>query len=282
MLPVVLFAGTLSWAQTSGTAGGTLTVSGKGITLNSVRALEANDWDYDAKARKMVPVKVVRLFMSDAPFEDIEDNFEMFLRGREGKLHALLLNFTAKGEAGDGQLVHQAFTNGAITFSGSDVARFERKAFDGKTIAGRVWTGAPQEFQGVSYSFDIAFSASIQRDPKPTIEGPAAEDAGPGKAVRGFLRAADARDLDSLKRIFRPEIVKLLEDPEHKQEVMGLLEQSYPPGKQFKIVRVFDFGDRAWVEALSSRPSESGGAPTAETYRIRTVRINGEWKVQPM
>jgi hypothetical protein len=63
---------------------------------------------------------------------------------------------------------------------------------------------------------------------------------------------------------------------------MGLLAYSYPPGKQFTIARVFDFGNRAWVEALSKRPGASAGATVDETYRIRAVRVNGAWKVQPM
>ena len=102
------------------------------------------------------------------------------------------------------------------------------------------------------------------------------------RRVQEFLRAATPQDLAALMAILRPEIAKLLADPKRKQEVMGLLEYSYPAGKQFTIARVFDFGSRAWVEALSKRPSASGGAPIDETYRIRAVRVNGEWKVQPM
>jgi hypothetical protein len=46
--------------------------------------------------------------------------------------------------------------------------------------------------------------------------------------------------------------------------------------------RVFDFGNRAWVEALSKRPSAGGGAPADVAHRIRAVRVGGDWKVQPM
>ena len=274
-------AGTYAAAQTSGTATGTLTVSGKATQLSYAQALEAEDWTFGAD-RKPMRVTVIKVALSDAPIEDQEDNFETFLRGREGKLHALLLTFNAKGEAVEGVIVHQTFTNGAITFSGANVARFERKTFDHKTIAGKVWAGKSGEFQGITYDFSAIFSTPVQREPKPTVEGPAAATTGPGKAVQEFLRAATARDLAALKAIFRPEIAKLLVDPQRKHEVMGLLDYSYPAGKQFTIVRVFDFGNRAWVEALSKRPSASGGAPVEETYRIRAIRVNGEWKVQPM
>ena len=63
---------------------------------------------------------------------------------------------------------------------------------------------------------------------------------------------------------------------------MGLLDYSYPAGRQFTIARVFDFGSRAWVEALSKHAGAGGGAGTEVTYRIRAVRVNSEWKVQPM
>ena len=278
MLPVV---GTFAPAETSGTATGTLTVNGKATELSYAEALETKDWALGPN-QKFVEVTVIKVCLSDEPVSDEEDNFDTFLRGSENKLHAVLLTFSAKGEVTDGILIHQAFTNGAITLSGSDVARFERKSLDSKMIAGKVSGIKTEEFKGAAFNFSVSFSAQIQHEPKPTLEGSAAATSGPGIAVQEFIRAAEAKDLAALKSIFRPEIAKLLEDPEHKEEVTGLLENSYPAGKEFKIVRVFDFGDRAWVEAASKRPSESGGAPVDETYRIRTVRINGVWKVQPM
>ena len=65
---------------------------------------------------------------------------------------------------------------------------------------------------------------------------------------------------------------------------MAMLNESYPADelKAMKIVRVFDFGNRAWVEGVSKRPGRSGTAAIDVTYRIRTVRVNGDWKVQPM
>ena len=279
---LLLLAGTVGSAQTLGNASGTLTVNGKATKIITAQALEIQDWTYDSKARKFVAVKAVKVSLSDVPVEDLEDNFEKFLRGREGKLHAIVLTFNTKGKATDGELIHETFTNGAISFSGSDVARFERKTLDNKTISGKVSVGKLQEFNGVTYEFSVAFNAAIQPQPKPTVEGPEAETTGAGKAVWEFLRAAASRDTTALKRIFRPEIAKLLEDPDRNQEVWGLLDYSYPVDKVYKIVRIFDFGNRAWVEAMSTRPSESGGPPVDVTTRVRLVRVNGEWKVQPM
>lgn len=279
---MALFAATFSMAQNPGTVTGTLTVGGKAIKLSNAQALEADDWDYDAQNHKFVPVKIVRVFLSDAPVADIEDNFDMFLKAREGKLHAVSVNINRKGEVGNGMVIHQAFSSGAITFSGSNQTRFQRKVLDAKSIAGKVSTVTKQEFQEVTFEFKLTFSTAIQREPKPTVEGAAAETTGAARTAREFLKAAQARDTAALRGIFRAEIAMMLDDSQRKGEVMGLMEASYPAEQQFKIVRVFDFGDRAWVEALSERPSESGGAPVEVTTRIRLVRVNGEWKVQPM
>lgn len=274
---VLCLIGTVS-AQTSGS----LTVNGKAVHLTNAQAMDVQDWEYNFKTKKYAPIRVVRVFLSDAPVDDIQDNFDLFLKGRQDKLHAVLITINKKGVTSDGQVIHQAFTNGAISFSGEGLARFERKVLDAKTVAGTLRTDAPQEFEGRTYEFNVTFNAAIQQEPKPTVEGSSAETSGPGKAVREFLNAAGSKDVPSLKRIFRAEIAAMLDDPNHKEEVMGLLGESYPPGKKFTIARVFDFGNRAWVEALSKRPSESGGAPIDETTRIRLVRVNGEWKVQPM
>ena len=276
-------AGTYAAAQTSRTATGTLTVRGQATKLSYAQALATEDWTFGAD-RKPVRVTVIKVSLSDAPVEDQEDNFETFLRGREGKLHAVLLTFNAKGEAVEGAIVDRAFSNGAITFSGANVARFERKAFDDKTIAGKVWAGKSGEFQGIIYDFSATFSAPIQREPKPTVEGPGAANTAPGNAVQEFLRAVAAKDVAALKRIFRKEFVEMLEKPEEQKALMAMLNASYPADelKAMKIARVFDFGNRAWVEGVSKRPGRSGTAAIDVTYRIRTVRVNGDWKVQPM
>ena len=119
---------------------------------------------------------------------------------------------------------------------------------------------------------------------KPTVEGPAAAETAPAKAVQEFLKAVLAKDEPALKRILRKEFVEMLENPGGKEAVLGMLDQFYPADviNQLMIVRVFDFGDRAWVEGVSKRRSESGGKPIDVTTRIRTIRVDNAWKVQPM
>jgi len=98
-----------------------------------------------------------------------------------------------------------------------------------------------------------------------------------------WLRKKHLAAVAKLKKMLRKEFVEMLENPEGKDAVMGLLGNTYPAEevKQLKIVRVFDFGDRAWVEGVTKRKGEQGKS-TEVTYRIRALRVGGEWKVQPM
>lgn len=229
---------------------------------------------------KFVRVPVTKVFLSDTPVEDQEDHFELGARGREGKLHGLQVTLNKDGKPLDGTIYHEAFQSGAVSLS-EGTALFEPKVLIDKTVAGKVWMEKPLEFSGVTFEFSVAFNAQVEQEPKPSVEGPTAIDTGPGKAVQEFIKAAQAKDVAALRRILRKEFAEMLEKPEGQEAIMAMLDESYPAGKQFKIVRVFDFGNRAWVEALSTRPGESGSTPIDETYRIRAVHASGEWKVQP-
>ncbi|MGH9427154.1 MAG: nuclear transport factor 2 family protein [Terriglobia bacterium] len=275
-------AGTIVSAQTSGTATGTLTVNGKASKLTYAQTLETEDWDMGPN-HKLVKVTVTLVFLSDVPIGDLEDDFDLGARGKEGTLHGLRLKFNKKGELLSGKLYDKAFEGGTNNLFASRV-RFEPKVFNGKLVSGKIGLEEPDDFSSVKYDFSATFSAPVLREPKPTIEGAGAAETAPAKAVQEFLQAKLAKDVPKLKKLLRKEFVEMLENPEGKDAVMGLLDQFYPVDevKQLKIIRVFDFGNRAWVEGLSKRPSTSGGAPTDVTYRIRTVRVNGEWKVQPM
>lgn len=267
-------------AQTPGTATGTLTVNGKATKLSYAQAFPTQDWIMGPD-HKYVLATVIRVFLSDAPVEDQEDHFELGLRGKGGKLHGLQVTFSKEGKPQGGALYHEALQTGAVSmFPGTTL--FKPKVFNDKTVAGKVSMEKPFDFSGVKFNFSVTFSAAVEQKPKPTVEGPAAADTEPGKAVQEFIRAAQANDVAALKRIFRKEVAEMMEKPEGQEAITAMLGESYPAGKQFKIVRVFNFGNRARVEALSTRPSESGGAPIDETYRIRTLLVNGEWKVQPM
>lgn len=277
MLLVVAMA--VASAQTSGTASGTLTFNGKATKLSYSQAVKAQDWIFGAD-HKPVLATVIRVFLSDMPVDDQEDNFELSVRAKEGKLHGLQITFSKDGKLLNGSLYHEAIQSGVESIFLSTVL-FERKVFDDKTVAGKVGTKTPIDLSGKTLDISITFSSPFQQEPKPTVEGAAAAETAPGKAVQEFIRAAEAKDVAALKRIVRKEVAEMLEKPEGQEAIMAMLGGWYPAGKKIKLVRVFDFGDRAWVEGESQRPGDDG-KPINETYKIRAIRVNGEWKVSPL
>lgn len=285
MIPCCLLfavAGTVASTQAQSSASGTLTVGGKAAKLTHVRALEATDWELGPN-RKLVEVPVTKVVLSDTPVGDVEDDFDLGARAKEGTLHGLRLTFSKKGEVLNAEVYDKAFGTGVNKMFPSGI-RFEPKASSNSVISGKITQGEPDAFASVKYAFSATFSAPVEHQPKATVEGAAAAETAAAKAAQEFLRARLANDVPKLKTLLRKEFVAMLESAEGKDGVMGLLAATYPPDevKQLKIVRVFDFGDRAWVEGTTKRASEGKKAPTDVTYRIRMVRVNGAWKVQPM
>ena len=272
----------LAVAQTPGSATGSLAVNGTATKLTHAQTLQIEDWDMGPN-HKLVKITATLVFLTDVPIRDLEDDFDLGARSKEGALHGLWMKLNKKGELLSAKLYDKAFKNGTSNLFASQVL-FEPKVFNDKTVAGKVSMSEPSDLDEVKYDFNSTFSAPVQGEPKPTVEGPAAAEAAPAKAVQEFLRAVLAKDEPALKRILRKEFVEMLENPGGKDAVIGMLEQFYPADevKQLKIVRVFDFGDRAWVEGVSKRRGERGGKPTDVTTRIRTIRVNNDWKVQPM
>jgi len=275
-------AASLTFGQTSATVNGTLTVDGKATKLSNALALQTKDWTLGAN-HKMVEVDVIKLVLSDSPVDDVEDDFELGARGKAGTLNAVRLVLGKKGEVMSGNIYHKAFEGGTSGLFTSHII-FESKAMNNKTVAGKVRMDKPMEMGGPKHDFNVTFSSPVQVEPKPTTEGTGASETAPAKAVQKFLDAVQGNDAAGLKAVLRKEFVEMLESPDDKESVMAMLNQFFPAEevKQLKIVRVFNFGNRAWVEGATKRPSQSGGSPTDVTYRIRTVRVGSDWKVQPM
>ncbi len=275
----LIVAETVASAQTSGTATGTLTVNGKSTKLSYTQAVKAQDWTFGAD-RKPVLATVIRVFLSDVPVDDQEDNFELSVMAKGGKLHGLQISLSKEGKLLSGVLYHEAAQNGAESIFLSSVL-FDDKVADEKTVGGKFRAKTPIDLSAGKLDFNATFNAPFQPEPKPTVEGPAALETASAKVVQEFIRAAEAKDVAALKKVVRKEVAEMLDKPEGQEAIMGMLGMSYPAGKKIKIVRVFDFGNRAWVEGESQRKGKDG-KPINETYKIRAIRVNGEWKVSPL
>ena len=276
-------------AQTGGTASGSLTVNGKAIKLGSAQAMKAEHYVFGAN-NEPVLATVIMVFVSDMPADDLEDNFELSERAKAGKLHGLLLTFTKDGKPYEGTIYHEALQTGAESIFLSSVV-FDRGVHkDTSAFGGTMQTkeaidlidmkDKKDESRG-KLDFKVTFNSPYMQEPRPTAEGDAAAGTAPAKAVQEFIRAVEASDLPALKRIVRKEVADILEDQRGQQMLLGMLAESFPPGKKIRITRVFDFGDRASVEGASQR-KEKNGKLTDETYKLRAIKVNGEWKVSPL
>ena len=274
-------------AQTGATVSGTMHVNGKAMKLACVQAIHAEDWTFGTD-NKPVSITVTKVLLSDAPAYDLEDIFELSIRAKEGKLHGLLLKFSEDGKPMEGTIFDESLKTGTEPVFLSSVD-FQDTSFTKASVAAKGQTKEPidlislkEPLEGSTGKLEltVAFDTPFQPEPRPTAEGPSAVETGPAKAAQEFIRATEAKDVPAMKRIVRKEVVEMLENPEAQQTVMGMLGESYPPGKQFTNARVFDFGDHGWVEYKSQRLGDDG-KPVDETYKIRVVRVNGEWKVSP-
>lgn len=284
ILPFLLIIAAVSplRAQTPTSAAGTLTVNGEPAKLTQARALQTTDWIIGPN-HKMVKVSVIKVVLSDVSIDDVEDDFELGVEGKEGKLHGLRIELNKNGEPMGGNIYTNALETGTSSLLMSHVL-FEPNLLNDHTISGKVHADEAVEFDGVKYDFSVTFSTPVVSEPKPSVEGGGAAEMAPAKAVREFLRALSANDAAALKQVLRKEFVEMLGKPEAQEAIMATLSATYPADelKQLKIVRVFDFGNRAWVEGTTKRPNETGGAPTDVTYRIRALLVDGKWKVQPL
>ena len=273
---------TIAPAQSQSTASGTLTVNGTAWKLTYARALRTTDWTLGPN-QKYVEVPVIKLMLSDSHVEDVEDDFELGVEGKNGTMHGLRLEFSLKGEPMSGSVYDKTLEGGTSEMFVTRVV-FDPKSVADQKIEGTLRLSEPIDVGGAKVNATASFAAPVLRDPKPSVEGRAAAETEPGKAVLEFLRAFSSMDLPALKQVLRKEMAEMLEKPEGQQAFLATLSQAYPADemKQMTIVRVFDYGDRAWVEGMSKRPSETKGTDTDVTYRIRVIRVAGIWKVQPI
>jgi len=241
-------------------AQGKLTVNGKTTELRYAYARERQDL-YDPKVRE------VRVVLSDAPIADadMEDDFAVHELGVQGKIHAVDVRFSLKGEPQGGSLHHDAAGPAAVTWTGED--HFASKEFSDKTVAGKLWVEKPIAVGGFTIDYTATFSAPVQHESKPTAEGAAAAASGPGKVLLAYMQAARAHDMPALKKFCTDASYQQLETVPADQ-FKPMAAEMMPPDTQ--VVRVFESGDHARVETHAS----NGAA------KWKLVRINNEWKVQ--
>lgn len=165
-LAITLFCLTPAGAQTSGSAAGILTFSpeatfGQGgeelqtVKLSYARVQATKD-PFDKKKDEF------RIVLSDQPVSDatMKEANGVAKLVQTGKLQAIEFFLAADGKPSGGTMMHKMLSMSLNEQS----FKFERKAFDGKTVAGKISIDARNIVSGKpKYSCTATFSAPVLR-----------------------------------------------------------------------------------------------------------------------
>ena len=258
----VLCAGIVS-AQTAAlakTAHGTLEVAGKGSPLEYAYAVPQRNNE-------------MLVILSDQPLADkeLKDVFERIHRADADEIHTVEIVLDAKMTPISVSVRHKAFmTSGG---GGSSEDRFDQKTSDKNSVAGRAYRNSPGEFNGVTFTYDATFTATVWKEPAPTFSGAAAKNSPQGKAALAFLKAGKSGNVASIKKLIVASSIADLEGPMGK-DIVEMMKMGPDPAKA-KITRVDVSGEHAEVTL------EQGTKESMETTTIKLALENGQWKVSP-
>ena len=157
VLAVVLL--TVQAAGREGAAAGTFTLNGTTVTLTHAYA-SAQPGFFDKRTED------VRVLLSDVPLDDATraDVFAIRDLARAGRAHVIEVLIDATGSPIGGTFFSKEF-DGMVSAAGMHV--FTRERLERTAIAGRLSASPPQAFMGVTYAYDVRFSAPIPRAPTP-------------------------------------------------------------------------------------------------------------------
>lgn len=154
-LAVILFRAGSAGAQNR--VQGQLVVEGKPVAMTHVWAFAQKGFFDETKQDVVV-------LMCDAPVapDAVRDPFARMDLVKAGKLACVEQTIDEGGQVINYKVQHARF--GVPEGGGSTYHVFEPKTFDGRTAAGRSRTTAPQKsYDDVPYSYDITFSAAIEK-----------------------------------------------------------------------------------------------------------------------
>jgi hypothetical protein len=140
-----------------GTAKGSMTVSGTVSTLTHVHAFP----------KKVFGRPAVLLVFSDIDLSaaDAADDAKLSVLANAGKLHALgiLIGDDPNGKAAAiSNEIYDQGLHGRMSIGGEDL--LEGHKGDASSSSGRLYLKAPKKFEnGVTFSYDVTFSAPIER-----------------------------------------------------------------------------------------------------------------------
>jgi hypothetical protein len=210
----------------------------------------------------------IRLLFTDAALsaEERSDSFGPARMAREGKLHGIEVVLDARGEPLTGALFVNAF-NGMASVSG--MHRFEAGRMDADRISGRLYTEGSRTFAGVTYDYDVTFSAAIPR-PSTADEIAASLASPPGLAAAAHL-AAMRKGMDAFVSTLTADAAAAFRGPDANLRFAALLRETPVDSRVVSLVR--DDESRATATVQGHR----GDIVIEFTLRLRLE--GGVWRV---
>jgi hypothetical protein len=154
-----IIASTMVLAAADGTANGTFTVKGKATKL--VYAYATAKPDPSDKTKEEIV-----LILSDVPLTPAvrRDPTPFGLQDltRANKLHAISIRIDSSKAITSTSMYDYAFKMGSVSVAGSNI-KLDVKTLDKATIAGKVYTAKPDDFNDIPFEYAVTFSAPITR-----------------------------------------------------------------------------------------------------------------------
>lgn len=142
-------------AQQVGTASGTITVNGKAVQLKYAYAQVSKNNPQDTD-------EFVRVLLSDAPIPPLRMGSNALRKMAKEGLHAIEVSLTKDDTIG-ATVFDPSIEDGYVPAGSS--AKFEPQVFDGKTVAGRLFTEEEGSFFDTHYQFDLTFRTPVAAYP---------------------------------------------------------------------------------------------------------------------
>ena len=240
----------------------TLSVNGKQTKLTHVLAVPDEDRKGD-----------ITVVLSDVPVT--EDDVRFFQRlvdkAKKGKLHAAKINFDAAGQV-DGFAVYDPALSYGYVSGAEGLVNFQRKTFDGRTVAGTVTT--PNiAFGDEHYQVAGTFTAQIER-PLTEAESAQAADKPAVKVAMAYINAIRAKDVARMKSYMTPESARQQDALSPAQRKMLIeLEAEFLANTSLRVAKYTQTGNAAEVKLVG------GPAGAQVTSLMKLVLVGGSWKI---
>jgi len=267
LFAVMLSIGMASQNAHASNAEGQLTVAGNNVQLQHAYAM-AQPGFFD-KTKEDIVVIVTNIPLSD---KAVDDQWERSTLVGEGTLKSVEITIDSKQQPISVSFKHPAFKASPGGFSSNYI--LELKTFNEKNVEGRMYCKTEQEFFDTVYTFDFTFKAEIRRKkklPPPTEAEKEAAAKSPQAAVYlEFVKAANAGDVETLKKVLAADVARGLDGPD-KEDMLEFMQMGNPSNAEFQRITVKGDSSTLMLSAQDEGHELKG--------TIEFIKEGDQWKV---